>query len=139
MKKLSQILLFVFTTSILVFALSGCGKNSAEKGYLSFMAPIDGWADITIPEKSTFIRTNISGKVENHEYMTPLISETELLLFAEKAMEEQGWVLESSLKNGRNFIKNGDHVELSAKTTTEEGTPLFIVIEPEGVYGPPKN
>ena len=134
MKKSFRILSFILVTSTLALVLSGCGAK--KEAPLNFITPIEGWADITLPEKSIFTRTNISGKVENHEYMTPLTN-AELLAFVEKAMESQDWLLESSTKNARNFIKEGDHVQMTAKTETEEGTPLFIIIEPLNAYGPP--
>jgi hypothetical protein len=133
MKKIIQTSLSILTTLVLVMSLSGCGANKAESE-LSFISPIDGWGDITLPEESTFIRTNISGKVENHEYMTTL-EEAELLNFAEKAMESQGWIISSSESNGRSFLKNEDAVHFTAKPSTEGGTPLFIIIEPKDAYG----
>lgn len=133
MKKITQTSLSILATFALVMSLAGCGTNKADNE-LSFIAPIDGWEDIALPKDSTFIRTNISGKVENHEYMTTL-AEAELLNFAEKAMEEQGWTISSSKKNGRSFLKNEDSVHFTAKPGNEEGTPLFIIIEPKDAYG----
>lgn len=133
MNKIIRTGLALLATLTLAFALAGCSQKTEKK--LSYLTPIDGWPDITVPMNSVFVRTNISGKVENHEYMTTL-TQAELMAFSEKAMEEQGWTINSVVKNSLSFVKNGDNVQFTAKQETDKGTPLFIIIEPLGAYGP---
>jgi hypothetical protein len=133
MKKSLKLIAAIAATSLLLVSLTGCGGK--DKNEIAFIAPIDGWEDITLPEESTFIRTNISGKVENHEYMTTL-SPTELMLFLETAMENQGWTLNTSNSESRSFLKEGDSAFFTAKVATDEGTPVFIILEPVDAYGP---
>ena len=113
----------------MITALSGCGEEEPEE--LVYDLPIEGW-NITLPENSEFVRNLFSGPVENHEY-NPNMSEGEFFIFLEKAMEMEGWLIDSSFQDGRDFKSVGD--DFVQITYNPASGYVFIIIEPQGTYG----
>jgi len=129
MKKLLATLIAL---TILSISLVACGGSKIEYAY---EGPIEGWADIALPDDAVWSRTVISGPVENHHYEV-IATASDCFAFIEMAMEANGWVLSSASSKGRHFIKDGNNADYTV-SSQGEGAPLkvLVIIEPAGAYG----
>ncbi|HCW32219.1 MAG: hypothetical protein UT36_C0004G0092 [Candidatus Peregrinibacteria bacterium GW2011_GWF2_39_17] len=125
-KTLFKIALIV----LLPLLLLGCLKQNPA---LSFIGPIPNWSDVTLPKDAIWQNTVISGKIENHNYLTTL-SKPKTLEYIEEGMAYNGWLLTSSAEETRSYAKNEDHVTINLKQSTEGKIGIVIIIEPKDTY-----
>lgn len=110
---------------------AGCGEKNPE----SYTGPIPNWSDVAVPETTTFEQESVVSGVENHFFQVEGWTEGELFAFLEEAMEVNGWQLNASNSEIRQFIKNEDVVTYNSNGESEGALHFVVIIEPAGVYG----
>ena len=132
MKKLTVgIIIGLFGVSLL---LSGCSLGIEEE-ITFYKGPIDGWEDIAVPEGAVFSQPSVIGGVENHFFKIPGLTEGEFFSFIEEAMAVNGWTLNATSGEIRQFIKNDDVITYNSNGVTEDAFYFVVIIEPKGIYG----
>lgn len=126
-------LLTILLLTGLSLNLTGCHKPKESEVEI-VEGPIKGWTDIAIPENATWETSSIGGTVENHYFAVENMSAEELFTFLSEAMALNGWTLNLSNNEIRQFIKEGHTVTFNENGVANNVLTFVVIIEPKGVY-----
>lgn len=136
-----SLLAFLLAGSLVVLGM-GCGDTSTvsdenpDPNEVNFMSPILNWPDITIPVGAELTQSSDPDvDVENHRFTLKNTTLSKFLTNIENGMSLNGWKLNSSREDGRQFIKNKNLVTFDARMNDQGGVDFTVIIEPSGVYG----